>query len=139
VRNEVFLDSNFAIAVAMPSDQLHAKAAPLARQLLTDDKVHVVTTHAVIFEIGNALSKLRFRPAAVDLFMKLSADPLVETVSLTDELYAATLQLFQERFDKEWGLTDCLSFVIMRQLGLTDALTSDQHFEQAGYRALLLG
>jgi uncharacterized protein len=137
VRNEVFLDSNFAIAVAMPSDQLHAKAAPLARQLLTD-KVHVVTTHAVIFQIGNALSKLRFRPAAFDLFMKLSTDPLVEIVSLTDELYAATLQLFQERFDKEWGLTDCLSFVIMRQLGLTDALTSDQHFEQAGFRALLL-
>jgi predicted nucleic acid-binding protein len=46
--------------------------------------------------------------------------------------------LFESRSDKEWGLTDYTSFVIMRQLGLSGALTADRHFPQAGFRALLL-
>lgn len=57
---------------------------------------------------------------------------------LLDTFYAqALLKLYEARLDKSWGLTDCISFVVMADQGLTDALSGDLHFRQAGYRALL--
>jgi len=64
-------------------------------------------------------------------------DPQVDIVLLTEELYQQALALFRGRLDKEWGLIDCVSFVVMQERGLTDALTTDEHFEQAGFRVLL--
>jgi predicted nucleic acid-binding protein len=72
------------------------------------------------------------------LLFSLEADPSVEIIPLTDQLYFRALQLFQEREDKEWGLTDCISFVVMDDEGITEALTADGHFRQAGFHALLL-
>ena len=60
-------------------------------------------------------------------------------VLLSEALCAVALQLFQARADKEWGLTDCVSFVVMQERAITDALTADAHFQQAGFRSLLLG
>jgi len=91
----------------------------------------------VLLEIGNALSKKRYRQAAGELLDALERDPQVEIVLLTEELYQQALALFCSRLDKEWGLIDCVSFIIMRERGLTNALTTDDHFEQAGFRALL--
>ena len=48
------------------------------------------------------------------------------------------LQCYKMRTDKEWGITDCISFVVMEEYGLTEALTADKHFRQAGFKALLL-
>jgi hypothetical protein len=62
---------------------------------------------------------------------------MVEVVPMTSDLYGQAFDLFRNRPDKEWGLTDCASFVVMRARGMTDALTSDDHFEQAGFQALL--
>ena len=56
---------------------------------------------------------------------------------MTAELYQRAFALYCQRMDKEWGLTDCISFVVMRERGLTEALSADKHFEQAGFRALL--
>lgn len=88
-------------------------------------------------EIGNALSKQRYRPAAVELLLSLENDPKVEIVPVSGDLYAQAFKLFSERSDKEWGLVDCVSFVVMRERGITDALTSDDHFRQAGFNALM--
>ena len=136
VRADVFLDAAYAIALAAPSDQLHARALALAEQLEAD-RTRLVTTQAVLLEIGNALSKRRYRAAAVDLLSSLEADPAVEVVALTPELYAEAFDLYRDRSDKEWGLIDCLSFVVMTARGISEALTADEHFEQAGFRALL--
>lgn len=76
---EVFLDAAYAIALAAPSDQLHAQAVALAEQLEAEG-THLVTTHAALLEIGNALSKLRYRAAAVQLLSSLQDDPSVEVV-----------------------------------------------------------
>ena len=133
---EAFLDSAYAIALAATSDQYHDRALALAGQLETD-KTLLLTTRAVLVEIGNALAKLRYRSAAIQLLDSLQADASVEIVTLTDEMYAQAFQLYRSRMDKEWGLTDCISFVVMQQRGMSDALTSDQHFEQVGFRALL--
>jgi predicted nucleic acid-binding protein len=74
VRADVFLDAAYAIALAAPSDQLHSRAVELAEQLEAD-RTRLVTTRAVLLEIGNALSRRRYRAAAVQLLSSLHSDP----------------------------------------------------------------
>jgi hypothetical protein len=136
VANELFLDSSYAIALAASSDQLHSRALELAEEIERESR-RLITIRAVLLEIGNALSKQRYRAAAVQLLASLESDPSVEIISLTGDLYSQAFELFRDRPDKEWSLTDCASFAVMQARDLTDALTSDEHFEQAGYRALL--
>ena len=133
--NKVFLDTAYAIALSVESDEHHDRAEELADQLEAE-ATHLVTTRAILLEIGNALSKKRYRKAAVELLDALEQDPQVEIVSLSEELYEQALELFRNRPDKEWGLVDCVSFVVMRERGLTEALTTDEHFKQAGFRPL---
>ena len=98
----------------------------------------MVTTRAVVLEIGNALAKQRFRRGAVALLAAIESDPRVEIVPLAEELCARSGELFRRHSDKEWGLTDCVSFVVMRDKGISEALSTDHHFEQAGFRPLLI-
>lgn len=133
---EAFLDIAFAIALSSSGDDLHRVALALADEL-ERSPTRMVTTRAVLMEIGNALSKQRYRPAAVELLLSLENDPKVEIVPVSGDLYAQAFKLFSERTDKKWGLVDCVSFVVMRERGITDALTSDDHFRQAGFNALM--
>jgi predicted nucleic acid-binding protein len=134
--SELFLDAAYAIAISSPRDECHARAIELANRIQAEG-IPLVTTRAVILEIGNALSKQRLRPSAIALIEGLQSDSNVEIVPLTEELFTRAFQLYQSRPDKEWGLTDCLSFVVMTERGLTDALTTDDDFRQAGFRTLL--
>lgn len=104
---------------------------------MEDEQTRLVTTRAILPEIGNALSKQRYRQAATELLDALEEDPSVEIVPLSEELYMQALELFRGRPDKEWGLVDCVSIIVMQERGLTEALTTDEHFKQAGFRALL--
>jgi uncharacterized protein len=61
----------------------------------------------------------------------------VDVVPLSETLYSEAFALYESRLDKNWGLTDCISFVVMTERGITEALTSDEHFEQAGFATLL--
>jgi hypothetical protein len=133
---EVFLDTAYAIALSSPKDEHHDKAVELAEQMESSG-IKLITTRPVALEIGNALARQRHREASVALLQSLERDPNVEIVPLTEELYARGFELYQNRSDKEWGITDCISFVIMRERGLNEALTTDEHFEQAGFVALL--
>jgi len=133
---EMFLDTAYAIALSSPNDLFHSTAVRLADELDTAG-TRLITTRAVQLEIGNALSKQRHRGAAIRLLDALEADPSIEIIPLSESLYARALQLYRERPDKEWGLTDCVSFVVMQDRGLAEALTTDEHFQQAGFRALM--
>jgi uncharacterized protein len=133
---EVFLDTSFAIALSSVTDRNHVRAVQLANQIETN-KTRLVTTQAILLEIGNALSKQRYRLAAIQLLESLKTDPSVEVILLTNSLYGLAFNLFKQREDKEWGLVDCISFIVMQDRGITDALTADTHFQQAGFRALL--
>jgi predicted nucleic acid-binding protein len=137
MRARVFLDAAYAIALSVSNDRYHSRALLLANELEAAG-TRLVTTHAVVLEIGNALSKARYRDAAVRLLQSLETDPHIEIVPLSEQLYARAFNLFQQRPDKEWGLTDCISFVTMRDREIIEALTTDEHFQQAGFRALLL-
>jgi predicted nucleic acid-binding protein len=134
---ELFLDASFAIALSATSAQHHDRAVELA-EVVEAKGITLVTTAAVLLEIGNALSRHRYRDAAIQLLTSLHADATVDIVHFSESLYQRAFQLYQGRRDKEWGLTDCLSFVVMSDRSLNDALTADEHFRQAGFRALLL-
>jgi uncharacterized protein len=136
VPGEIFLDAGYAIALAAPSDQLHIRALALADQLEATGR-RIITSQAVLLEIGNALSKRRYRAAAVQLLSSLAADPTVEVVPLSRALYDQAFSLFRARPDKQWSLCDCISFVVMESRGLSEALSADEHFSQAGFRAVL--
>lgn len=132
----VFLDASYAIALSSVRDLYHQRAAALSEKLELNG-IQLVTTRAVIIEIGNALSKQKYRDAAIELLTSLKEDPTVEIIPLSEELFERAFSFYQSRQDKEWGITDCISFVVMQERGLTEALTADEHFHQAGYRTLL--
>ncbi len=134
--NEVFLDTSFTIALSSVTDRNHLQAVKLANKIEADG-TRLVTTQAILLEIGNSLSKQKFRAAAIQLLESIETDPNVEVVLLTNDLYKLAFNLFKQREDKEWGLVDCLSFVVMQDREISDALTTDTHFQQAGFRALL--
>ena len=132
-----FIDTGFAIALCVRRDKFHARAALLASEIERAATL-LVTTHAVILEIGAALSKLDVRADSARLMRSLLTDASVMVLPNDDERMNTALTLFEQRPDKEWSLCDCTSFVVMQELGITQALSTDHHFDQAGFTALLL-
>ena len=130
--NAVFADTFYFLALLNERDAAHSKAVqfdPNARVLLT--------TAWVLTEVGDALSAPENRPTFLQLVDTLQSSPDARVLGPTPELFERGLELFRQRTDKEWSLTDCISFVAMKDERVTDALTGDRHFEQAGFRALL--
>lgn len=136
MRNKLFLDTSYAIALAVGSDSNHQTALQIASSVETAG-ISLVTTRAIMLAIGNALSKRRFRDSTIRLLTSLEDDATVEIVEITRELYQRAFRLFQDRADKNWGVIDCLSFIVMTDIGLTEALSADVHFQQADFTPLL--
>jgi uncharacterized protein len=134
--NKLFLDSAYAIALAAPDDESHAKAAALATEIRSRN-LKMLTTEAVIFEIGDALAKPKYRRSAIALMASLFTDPRIEVVPVTPLLVERAFDLYRRRSDKAWGMTDCLSFIVMEESGIQEALTTDEHFGQAGFIELM--
>jgi len=129
----IFVDTSYFLALLNSHDEFHQRATIAADQV--DAKL--ITTDAVLTEIGNALAKSQWRELAVDTLNDLRDDEDVEILSISSEVFSKALNFYSSRMDKEWGLTDCISFVVMEDRKLTDALTTDHHFEQAGFKSLL--
>lgn len=134
--DKVFLDTSYAIALSVSNDDNHEKAVQIA-DFLEVAPAKIITTRAAVLEIGNALSAQKYRHAAIELLESLEEDPNVEIIPITEELYQRGFQLFKDRPDKEWGVIDCMSFVVMQDQRITAALTADKHFQQHGFKALL--
>jgi hypothetical protein len=120
VESEVFLDTAYAIALASPRDQHHPRAMQMAVEL-ERSRTRLITTQAILLEIGNALAKFKYRQAACQLLESLEQDPSVEVVWLSAELHRSAFALFSSRPDKEWSMTDCVSFAVMTALSENDA------------------
>lgn len=133
---EVFLDTGYVIALSDRKDPHHRKARKLAEQI-SQEGVQVVTTQDVLVEIGNGLAAVGSRSFAVRYIRAIESADTFEVIEATPELFQRGLELYDERQDKSWGLTDCISFVTMRDRDLREALTTDSDFEQAGFTALL--
>jgi len=131
----IFLDTVFIQALLNARDQYHIKARTLLPRVR--NAVEVWVTEAVLIEVGNALSVFH-RTAAIQFIQQCYQTPNMCVVSVDTQMLNRALQFYQSRLDKTWGLTDCISFIVMQDQGLVIAATADQHFVQAGYRALLL-
>jgi predicted nucleic acid-binding protein len=97
----------------------------------------LITTTAVLNETANALSAPRFRSAVVTLHNRLTQSQQVEIILVDSELWASGWQLFADRLDKEWSLTDCISMIVCEARAITEILTTDHHFMQAGFNPIL--
>jgi uncharacterized protein len=134
--NAVFADAGYWIALLNPRDQLHAKAITVSNTLQGRP---IVTSQMFLTEFLNHYAALGqpFRQHAVQVVRSLQDDVDVEVVPQTAVQFAAALTLYAQRPDKEWGVTDCASFLIMQERGITEALAHDDHFHQAGFILLL--
>jgi predicted nucleic acid-binding protein len=132
----LLLDTAFVQALLNRHDQHHDRALTLLPSVQAAAEVWI--TEAVLVEIGNALSTFH-REAAAAFVEQCYHTANMRVVTIDTPLLLRALQLYRSRPDKTWGLTDCISFVVMQENKLTDAVTTDQHFVQAGYQALLSG
>jgi predicted nucleic acid-binding protein len=129
----IFADTGFFIALLNPRDELHARV----QAWLTHVTEKVVVSEYVLWELVNFYSKPINRSKVHKLLTRLRTATQYEIVPATSEMFDAGLALHADRPDKEWSLTDCISFLIMKNRGLARALAYDLHFEQAGFEALL--
>lgn len=129
-----FLDTAYILALLNPRDTYHKKAKKLLPNLRTAYEVWI--TEAVLTEIGNALSHSN-RFEAIAFINNCYITDNVKVVSVDEVLFQRAVRFYNDHKDKEWGLTDCISFIVMRDQNLTEALTTDEHFQQAGFRTLL--
>jgi hypothetical protein len=133
----LFINTSFIYALINPQDQWH-KAAVKLNQKLVIKRAPLVTAEFVLTQIANGLSAIKFRQAAGKVIRILLEDELVTVIPAATSLFTRGFDLYENRDDKSWGLTDCISFVVMKEHDLSVALTTDDHFRQAGFRALLL-
>jgi len=97
----------------------------------------MITTRWVLMEVADALAASACRNKVAAFIAALEADANATIAGASPSLFQRGLELYDKRPDKEWTLTDCISFTVMEDEGINDALTGDHHFEQAGFRALL--
>jgi predicted nucleic acid-binding protein len=98
----------------------------------------MLTTGWVLTELADALASTpQGRAEFLSTLRDLQADPDVQLIPCTGALMEEGVLLYSQRPDKKWSLTDCISFVVMQREGITEALTGDHHFDQAGFLALL--
>jgi predicted nucleic acid-binding protein len=128
-----FADSFYFLALFNPRDAAHERAVEASKRF----SGMLVTTDWVLVELADALCDAVNRGGCVDLIDDLRHSSRVEIEIASRAAFDAGWDLFRIRPDKDWSLTDCISFVVMREQGIADALTGDHHFEQAGFRALL--
>ena len=136
-KQAVFVDTVGWIALVYQRDNPHQRTTQVYRTL---GRIPRVTTDAVLIESCNSFSKTTMRPLALVMMEKIrKAEQLgvLEIIPVGEKLIEQGWELFKTRMDKEWSLTDCISFAVMKERGISKAITSDHHFEQTGFEKLL--
>jgi predicted nucleic acid-binding protein len=132
VPDSIFVDTSYVIALMNVRDQFHLQAVELANRFAGEP---LITTDAVLLEIGNALARNFKLEAAAIIEQFLAADE-VTIVHLTPELFTKGFALYRQYQDKTWSLVDCISIVVMREASISRVLGFDSHFVQAGFTVL---
>lgn len=134
----VFADTSYWVALLSPRDEYHKKALEVITQL--DDPILFVTTEMVLVEFLNLLATRnsgQLKRNAAEFVQKIRENRDITIVSQTSDQFGSALKVYTEYRDKMWGLTDCASFLTMKDHGLHKALTADDHFRQMGFEAML--
>lgn len=137
----VFADTSYWFALLVRTDPWHEIAALLSLELVD---THIVTTEMVLAELLNGVSRLGeyhlgeyHRNLATEEALRLRSNPDVEIIAQSVEQFQATFEYYQSRPDQRWGITDCASFIAMRERGIIHSLTADRDFAQAGFNILM--
>lgn len=132
----VFADATYWIALSNPRDGLHVRASQLSRSL---GPIRILTSELVLVEVLNEFSRHgeAVRSSTVEFVRQLRDNKNVSVEPMGTKLFLDALEFYAVHRDKEWGLIDCSSFIIMSRNGITEAFTYDNDFEQAGFVALL--
>ena len=130
----VFLDTAYILAIIIDNDKHHKAVLELSK-IISSEHINIVTTELILVEIANSLSRLKFRNECIAIIEKLKMNSMV--IKIDEKRFLSAWTLYKERNDKEWSLTDCYSFIVMKQFDIKQALTTDKHFEQAGFERLL--
>lgn len=133
---QVFVDTNAWIALNSKRDQFHAKAIEVNKNLLQTG-YRYLTTNFVLDEAYTGLLIKVGHFAAVDFGEKIRSARTVQIIHITETLEEEAWKLFKQYFNNEFSFTDCTSFVVMRELNLTEAFTNDHHFTRMGFITLL--
>lgn len=128
-----FADTFYYLALLNEEDDAHPSALEAARSI----GGRLVTTTWVLTEVADGLAPRSTRGLFAQFNALLHLDSRLTIIPSTQEWFDRGVALYTARRDKDWSLTDCISFVVMRQLGISEALTADHHFEQAGFSVLL--
>lgn len=129
----IFVDTVYWLALVSKNDRWHGQALDWSSRI----EEQLVTTDAVLTEVADALCRADRRRWAVEAVEAIRADRSITSISGSAKLFTDGLKLYAARRDKDWSLTDCMSFVVMKDRKIEQALTADVHFVQAGFRALL--
>jgi predicted nucleic acid-binding protein len=132
---ELFLDTGYLIALEDASDQYHQEVAKHWPKFLAS-KPSLVTTTYVFDEVVTFFNNRGLHQKAVELGDALTGSSFIELIHVDQALFDEGWRYFRKHKDKTYSLTDCLSFVIMKQRGIKTALTFDKHFKQAGFGRL---
>lgn len=132
-----FADTVFWIGLSRRRDQHHARAVQW-QEWPDRHQVKIVTSELVLWEWLNAFADPALRTIAAQGCRRCRTSDLIQVMTVSTSHMEAALRFYESHQDKAWSLTDCYSFIIMRERGLFAALTTDQHFVQAGFQALML-
>ncbi len=130
---QILVDTAYVLALVNERDQYHDRAQELADLFEGHD---LLITDAVLLEIGNALAR-GFKEQAIEIITYFIESEEVEIFRNSSQIFDKAFALYKKYADKEWSLVDCISFVVMRERGIKQALTFDRHFEQAGFTAIM--
>jgi uncharacterized protein len=136
-KTPIFLDTAYVNALINTRDQWHGRAV-LWEQKLAAERRKLLTTEFILIEIGDSLATVQYRMEAVTAIGRLTSSSFVKIIPATSQLFNDGFNLYRQRQDKAWGITDCTSFMVMQDHQLIEALTTDDDFIQAGFRALML-
>jgi hypothetical protein len=128
-----FVDTHFLLALVNLKDKDHHSAVELAKGRASG----LITTTWILVEFADALCAVASRARAAQFIRGFQNEPYVEVIPPSREQFEKALGRYEQRGDKDWSLTDCLSFLLMEEREIGEALTADHHFEQAGFRALM--
>lgn len=139
MNEKIFWDAWAFIALADKTYSFHSQALAIKQNLQRQD-TYLITTEAVLSEVGNMFSRSSLKPLAVEQVKYVKSVVTIhrgKIVTIDTRIWERAWELYHARPDKDWGHTDCISFVVMQELGISKAFTGDKHFEQAGFTRLV--
>lgn len=135
---EIFADTAGWGHLTDQSQTFHLLAAEIYRTGRRDNCKFVTTNYIIAELVSLMTSPLRIpRSAIISFIESLKISPHIKIIHIDPDIHERAWQLLKKRQDKEWSLVDATSFVVMQQRGITEVLTTDHHFQQAGFVYLL--